>query len=40
VLSTAETRFGGSRELAAPIDELGPYELLIVAGTECEPRLD
>ena len=40
VLSTAETRFGGSRELTMDIDELGPYELVIAAGAECEPRRD
>jgi hypothetical protein len=40
VLSTAETRFGGWRELAAAINELGPYELVIAAGPECEPLLD
>ena len=40
VLSTAEIRFGGKRELTAAIDELGPYELVIAAGTECEPTRD
>ncbi len=40
VLSTAETRFGGQRTLAPTIDQLGPYELVIAAGSECEPQRD